>query len=231
MSPDPATLPALLQLASAALPVGAFSHSLALEMAVEDGVVRNQAQAQRWIADMLAHVWANGEAPLWHAQYHAWAALDASALQRHNDTLLAQRESAELLAETVQTGRSLVQWLLALPDLPAFTDTHRQRLAMLQPPAFASVHACAAQVLGLDARTGLHALAWSLAENLTTAAIKLVPLGQVAGQGILRRLWPQLPAWIDQALQCAPEQATNFAPMLGILSARHETQYTRLFRS
>lgn len=228
---DPVALPALLQLASAGLPVGAFSHSLALEMAVEKQVVFDADSAQRWVGDYLGHVWSSGEAPLWHAQHQAWAMLDGAALSEGNDTLLAMRESAELLHETVQTGRSLLLWLQALPDMPALTARHRQLLATLQPPAFASVHACATQVLGLDARGGLHALGWSLAENLTMAAIKLVPLGQVAGQGILRRVAAQLPAWIDAALQLSPAQATNFSPMLGIVSAQHETQYTRLFRS
>jgi urease accessory protein len=228
---SPATLPALLQLSSAGLPVGAFSHSLGLEIAVENGVVADADSALRWIGDYLALVWATGEVPLWHAQYLAWGTLDRAALEGGNDTLLAQRESFELLNETVQTGRSLVQWLLALPELHTLTPAHRELLDLLQPTAFATAHACAAQVLDLDPRTGLYALAWSLLENLVTAAVKLVPLGQVAGQGILRRLSSQLPAWIEASLLRLPEHATNFAPMLGMLSAQHETQYTRLFRS
>ncbi|WP_049622271.1 urease accessory protein UreF [Frateuria defendens] len=230
---DFANLPALLQLASAALPVGAFSHSLGLEAALEAGAVRDAASAERWIADYLALVWAEGEAPLWRAQYAAWGALDAAALAGHNDELLALRETAELRLEGEQTGRSLAQWLKGLPDLPALTAAHRALLDALQPPAWASVHAVAARVLGLDERGGLHALAWSLAENLTAAAIKLVPLGQAAGQAILRRLGGRLPALIEHVLAtpAVPASACNFAPMLGILSARHETQYTRLFRS
>lgn len=225
------TLPALLQLASAALPVGAFSHSLGLEAALEAGAMRDAEGAERCIADHLALIWAAGEAPLWRGQYAAWSALDDAALLAGNARLLAMRETAELRLETEQTGRSLRQWLLALPATPALDAPRRALLERLDPPAYASVHALAAQALGLDERSGLHALAWSLAENLTTAAVKLVPLGQVAGQAILRRLGAMLPALVDRALTIEPDAACNFAPMLAILSARHETQYTRLFRS
>lgn len=224
-------LPALLQLASAALPVGAFSHSLGLEMAQEAGVVHDATSAGRWIGDYLTLVWAVGDAPLWRAQYAAWQAGDAAAVHHHNDTLLALRETAELRLESEQTGRSLSQWLQALPELPALDATRCTMLDGLSPPAYVSVHACAAQLLGIDEASGLHALGWSLAENLVTAAVKLVPLGQVAGQAILRRAATQLPSLVAQALTHAPAQVSNFAPLLGILSARHETQYTRLFRS
>ncbi|NYE27888.1 urease accessory protein [Rhodanobacter sp. K2T2] len=231
MSADRSNLPALLQLASAALPVGAFSHSLGLEAALEAGVVRDAASAEQWIADYLALALADGEAPLWRAQYAAWLALDENTLLAINDQLVAMRETAELRMESEQTGRSLALWLQALPQLSTFTETHRAMLGRLLPPAYASVHACASAVLDLDERDALQAMGWSLAENLTTAAVKLVPLGQIAGQAMLRRLASQLPAWVETAMARAPTQARNFTPMLGILSAHHETQYTRLFRS
>lgn len=231
MSTDPQMLPALLQLSSAALPVGAFSHSLGLEMAQETGVVHDAASAERWISDYLALVWTAGDAPLWCAQYTAWQADDAVAVRQLNAQLIAMRETAELRLESEQTGRSLTQWLQALPELSALDDTSRQLLASLRPAAFVSVHACAAQRLGIDQASGLYALGWSLLENLTTAAVKLVPLGQVAGQAILRRIAVQLPGLIKAGVAREVTQATNFSPMLGILSAQHETQYTRLFRS
>ena len=231
MSTESGQLSALLQLASAGLPVGAFSHSLGLEAACDAAVVHDATSAERWIADYLALVWAAAEAPLWCAQYAAWRALDAAALEAGNAQLLAMRETAEQRMESEQTGRSLALWLQALPELPAFTEAHRAILRALQPPAYVSVHAGAAYVLGLDARSALHALGWSVAENLVTAAVKLVPLGQVAGQAILRRVAARLPPLIELALSRPPASACNFAPMLAILSARHETQYTRLFRS
>lgn len=224
-------LAGLLQLSSSTLPVGAFSHSLGLEAAHAAGLVHDAASAERWIGDLLRTAWATGEAPLWLAQYAAWDENDAAALRTTNDWLLAMRETAELRLENEQTGRSLLQWLLALPDADALSSARRDALAAMQPCAFASVHALAARILDIDADDGLHALGWSLAENLTMAALKLVPLGQTTAQALLRRVSHTLRACIATARGIPAAQACNFTPMLAILSAQHEIQYSRLFRS
>jgi len=222
-----ANLCGLLQLSSAGLPIGAFSHSLGVEAAVDAGVVSDAASAERWIGDHLQLVWAAGEAPVWTALHQAWEQAEPNVLMHWNDRVLATRESAELLQESTQTGHSLRLWLLALPELTLLCADQRRVLQQLQPVAYLSVHALAARVLGLSAATGLHALGWSLLENLGTAAVKLVPLGQA----LLRRLSLRLPAAIDRALITPVEEACNFAPMLAIRSAQHESQYSRLFRS
>lgn len=229
--PDLACLPALLQLGSAALPIGAFSHSLGLEAAVDAGVVRDAQSAEHWIGDYLSLCWAAGEAPLWLRLHAAWERADAGEVAALNDRLLAVRESSELLLECTQTGHSLRQWLLALPAVPALRQDQRELLAMLQPLAYATAHALAARALGLSPAIGLHAAAWGLLENLTTAAVKLVPLGQTQGQALLRRLALRLPQAITQSLATADDAITHFAPMLAIRSAQHESQYSRLFRS
>ena len=224
-------LAGLLQLSSATLPIGAFSHSLGLEAAVEAAIVVDAASAERWIGDQLEWLWARAEAPLWLALYAAWGEPGASALERGNDRLLAMRESQELLLECTQTGHSLRQWLLTLPAVPQLRAEQRAVLGQLQPVAYACVHALAARALGLSAVSGLHACAWSLLENLCSAAVKLVPLGQTQGQALLRRLALRLPQALTRAQSTRPEQISNFAPMLAILSAQHESQYSRLFRS
>lgn len=229
--PDLACLPALLQLGSAALPIGAFSHSLGLEAAVDAGVVRDAQTAEHWIGDYLSLCWAAGEAPLWLHLHAAWERADAGQVAALNDRLLAVRESNELLLECTQTGHSLRQWLLALPAVPALRQDQRELLALLQPLAYATAHALAARALGLSPAIGLHAAAWGLLENLSTAAVKLVPLGQTQGQALLRRLALRLPMAIAQALASTEDTIAHFAPMLAIRSAQHETQYSRLFRS
>ncbi len=228
---DPGTLAGLLQLSSAALPIGAFSHSLGLEAAINAGCIRDLPSAEAWLGDQLELVWARGEAPRWLALNAAWERADPSELLRCNDSLLATRESRELLLECTQTGHSLRAWLLELPSMPSLDRARRDTLAAMQPVGFATVHALAARALGLSAETGLHALGWSLLENLGSAALKLVPLGQTQAQGMLRRLSLRLPAAIEVASRIDPENASTFAPMLAILSAQHETQYSRLFRS
>lgn len=225
------TRAAWLQLASATLPVGAFSHSLGMEAAIEAGQLADPEQAERWIADYLRWIWSTGEAVYWLALYQAWQDDDRDRIIRLNRQLAATRDTAELRLESEQTGRSLRQWLLALPETPGLGDARRQLLVQLDPPGWTSVHACAAAALELPADDALYALGWSLLENLVAAAVRLVPLGQVAGQAMLRRLALTLPVMIDAARITPIDQACNFAPMLGLLSARHETQYTRLFRS
>ncbi len=228
---DPFALSGALQLASPSLPVGAFSHSLGLEAALDAGFVRDAASAERFIGDTLEGPWLHGEAPLWRALFAAWERPDAEAVHAYNRWLLASRETCELRLENEQTGRSLAQWLHALPGSEALSPGQRETLDALSPPAFASVHALAARLLGLDAMLGLHVLGYALIENLTMAALKAVPLGQSDAQAMQRRLAQQLPHWLERAARIDADDARNFAPMLAILSARHETQYSRLFRS
>ncbi|MHC1480417.1 urease accessory protein UreF [Frateuria aurantia] len=229
--PTADTRAALLQLASATLPVGAFSHSLGMEAALEAGQLGDAEQAETWIADYLEWIWAPGEAVYWLALQAAWSARDGAQIVDLNQQIVATRETAELRLESEQTGRSLRQWLLALPQAPRLGPWQREQLIQLEPVSWVSVHACASVSLGIDTEDALHALGWSLLENLVAAAVRLVPLGQIAGQAILRRQALRLPALIRQAEAIPVADARNFAPMLGLLSARHETQYTRLFRS
>ncbi|MGB9355479.1 MAG: urease accessory UreF family protein, partial [Azonexus sp.] len=96
---DSLQLARLLQLASPALPVGAYTYSQGLEWAVECGVIRDEATAGRWIADLLDHGIGQFEAPLVFALMAAWTAADTGEIARLNDEFLASRESAELRAE------------------------------------------------------------------------------------------------------------------------------------
>ncbi len=224
-------LPALLQLASAALPIGGFSYSSGLEAAVECGMVHDRDSAQQWLHVQLHEVWAGGEGAVWPALYAAWTRADNDAVEHWNDWLLAARDSAELRLESEQMGRSLALWLLALPTVPGIDTTQRSLLTTLRPIAYTAAHAAAASILRIPQRDGLYALGWSLLENLSAAAVKLVPLGQNDGQHVLRNVAATLDAAVTAALAAAPENACNFSPMLSLLSARHETQYSRLFRS
>jgi urease accessory protein len=224
-------LSALLQLASAALPIGGFSYSGGLEAAVDAGVVHDRDTAQQWLQVQLHEVWARGEAAVWPALYTAWTRTDNGVIEHWNEWLLAARDSAELSLESEQMGRSLALWLLALPTTPDMDAAQRSLLTTLRPIAYATAHAAAASALRIPLREGLYAFGWSLLENLSAAAVKLVPLGQNDGQHVLRNVAATLDAAVATALATAAENACNFAPMLSLLSAQHETQYSRLFRS
>jgi urease accessory protein len=223
---------ALLQLASPALPIGGYSYSSGLEWAIDAGRVRDEASAREWIADALALALASFEGPLMReALAHARRLPDAGALDALaalNAQAVAARETAELRLESEQMGRSLTRWIEAVcPDPPADAAL----AARLSPCALPVAWAVAAHRLGLDARDALTAFFWSFAENQAMVLMKAVPMGQVAAQRLLRALAPELDAAVETALVRDASGWSSSAPGLAIASSRHETQYSRLFRS
>jgi urease accessory protein len=223
----------LLQLASPALPVGAYTYSQGLEWAVECNIVHDEASAGRWIADLLQHGIGRYEAPLVFALMAAWTATDGRtdepAIRELNAEFLASRESAELRAETVQMGFSLRRLLRDLRDerlaeVAATVET-------LTEVAFPTVWAGIAARWQIAPQAALTAYLWSWAENQVMAALKAVPLGQAAGQRLLAALGGQIPLVAVNAEKLPKTKWANFTPAFAIACARHETQYSRLFRS
>jgi urease accessory protein len=223
-----AALTRLLQLASPALPVGAYTYSQGLEWAVEAGTVRDEAGALQWIADQLEWNLGGYEAPLLAAMLEAWNAGDEGAALQLDAQYLASRETGELRAETLQMGYSMRRLLHELGDFaPQLLDA----LAMAPAPTFPLVWSCAAAAWRIPLADALTAWLWSWAENQTMAALKAVPLGQAAGQRLLQEIGGRLPAIVERALALAEEDCSNFAPGFAVACCNHETQYTRLFRS
>lgn len=228
--PDaPAALPAasllqLIWLASPALPIGGFSYSEGLEAGVEWAGLASEAQASDWIADQLHLGLARGDLAIVAQAIAAWRGGDAKRIRALNGWVLQTRESAEFLLQTEQMGRSFVEWLkLHHGDVAAAFEG----LDITYPVAFAF----AASRTQAGVRDGCLAFAFGWAENMVGAAVKSVPLGQSAGQRMLARLAEEIPAAVDRAITLSDDERQAFAPMLAIYSARHETQYSRLFRS
>lgn len=218
----------LLRLSSPALPVGAYSYSQGLEWAIEDGIVRDAAGAERWIGDALRYCIARFEAPLWWRLYQCWLHGDGDGAARWNDAFVASRETSELRAETLQMGGSL-RALLA--DLGEFDPQALAPLAAIEAPAYVTAAAFAAAAWRIPPRAALTGYCWSWTENQVLAAIKAVPLGQVAGQRMLAALEPAIETAVESAIGCEDGALANLAPGLALASMRHETQYSRLFRS
>lgn len=219
----------LLQLASPALPVGAYTYSQGLEWAVEAGWIKDEATAGRWIGNLLAHGIGRFEAPLLACLMAAWSSDDGAGIARLDADFLASRESAELRAETVQMGFSLVRLLNDLRD-PALDVVHA-RLAALPEVSFPTAWAGIAAAWSIEPLPAVSAYLWSWAENQVMAALKAVPLGQAAGQRLLAELGRRIPAVAKAALTLPEIAWSNFTPAFAIACARHETQYSRLFRS
>jgi urease accessory protein len=207
------SLAKLLQLASPALPVGAYSYSGGLEAAVEAGIVKDAATAEQWIGDVLELSVARMEGPILLRMM--------SGLNSWNEIFLASRETSELRAETVQMGYSLDRLLkdLGVGEVP------------VEEPSFPAAFAHAAKHWKIEPEAALQAYLWAWAENQVMAAVKAVPLGQTDGQRMLLVLGERISASIPRILSMKDEDLGNFAPGLAILSSQHETQYSRLFRS
>lgn len=218
----------LLRLSSPALPVGAFSYSQGLEWAVESGQVTDEDSAQQWIGSVLNAGMARFELPMLAAFFQAWHDGDSARSAALNEEYLASRETAELRAESIQMGSAL----LTVLEHDGEHEAHSLApLASIDSPVFPNSFAFAAAHWKLTPRDTLASYAWSWLENQVTAAMKLVPLGQRAGQRLLARLSPSCALAAEAAIDLPRQDWSNFSPLFAIACSRHETQYTRLFRS
>ena len=219
----------LMWLASPALPVGGFSYSEVLESAVEAGEVQGERQAGAWLRDQLQLGLARSDLAVVAKAFKAWGRDDLAHIAELNSWVTTTRETAELRQQTEQMGRSMVEWLKNRGEP---LDARVARLKALAPaPTWPVAFALAAQQSGVPLREALLGFAFGWAENMVQAALKAVPLGQSAGQRVLASLVAEIPAAVDRAAALPDSERQAFAPMLAILSAQHETQYSRLFRS
>lgn len=219
---------ALLRLASPQLPIGGYSYSQGLELAVEQGLVDSPDSAQRWIADQLLLNLARFEAPLLLAHCEAAAAADWTRLRDLAAQQRASRESRELRLESRQMGYSLEQLLAGLPELD---EASRALFAALPEPGLAVAWALAARAWHIDPQDALAAWLWGWLENQLAVLMKTLPLGQQAAQRLTSALLPQLEQAQRRASELPAEHWGGAAFGLALASMAHERQYSRLFRS
>ena len=213
----------LWQLISPTLPIGSFAYSQGLEYAVESGWVDSEEKTAEWIKGQIRNTLSTLDIPVMRRLYDAWQSEDKDKVLYWNQWLLAARESKELYDEDVQLGQSLNRVLKGLDiKLPFDDDIEWTYAAMF---SYASVKW---EIPFTDSATGL---LWAWSENQVAAAVKLVPLGQTSGQNILAEVLEEIPAAIEATKNFSDDEIGVLAPGLGIASALHETQYSRLFRS
>jgi urease accessory protein len=223
--PHDLTLLRLLQLASPALPIGAYAYSQGLEWAVEAGWVADEAGLEAWLRETMATTIAQVDIPCFARLLAAARARDEAMLAAWTARLLACRETAELRADDCARGAALARLLRDL-EMPM-----EARGACGQELPLARVYARIVAAWQLPEGPAAEAFAWGWLENQAICGVKLIPLGQVAGQRVLYRLAGSIPALVAEGLACADDAIGGTLPALAIASSRHATQYTRLFRS
>lgn len=214
----------LFQLVSPTLPVGAYSFSQGLEWAVEEQMVADEATALQWISEILQHSVVTLDGPILVRIVQAWYDNDYSNLNYWNSLILSCRETMELQTEDKQLGLALGKVLEGLGlDWSNRWDG--------SPAAFITPFGLAIVEWKIPVKLAVSAYLWSWLENQVLAAVKLVPLGQLAGQRILFALGQKIPNYVETSQAMKDQQISGSLPMLAIASSRHETQYSRLFRS
>lgn len=213
----------LFQLISPSLPVGAFTYSQGLELAVEQGWVDSQPAFGAWLEGQLLQSLATLELPILARMLDALEAQDSTKLLTLAQELLAWRETKELRLEEQQRGAALAR---LLPQLEINLDEHQ--LAACKLTQLAGI-AIAATEWQIEREKLFAGYLWSWLENAVMAGVKLIPLGQTQGQQTLKALAPRLEQAIELAKQVT--EPGSVTPALAIASSRHENQYTRLFRS
>lgn len=215
----------LLQLVSPGLPIGMYSYSQGFEGAFEDGLIKNDADAEEWLSGLLNNSLQRIDLPILARLHAAWYNRNIDDVHHWSLALTAYRETAELRFEDKQTGQALARLLTDL-NVDEARDWRRRPDTTL-----AALFALTAVQWQIPMRDTLIGYVWSWLENQVLCAVKLVPLGQVAGQRLLGELARMLPDLVDRALLISDDEIGGSAFGLALASSRHEMQYSRLFRS
>jgi urease accessory protein len=226
--PAPAALYRLMTWLSPSFPVGAFSYSSGIEWAVEAGDITDAASLARWLETVIGDGGGFCDAVFFVHAHRAVAAGDDGALREVAELAAAFTPSKERHLETTAQGRAFhdatrAAWLC--PAVARLTDI------WAGPLAYPVAVAVAAAGHGIALQPALHAVLQAIAANLVSAGVRLVPLGQTDGQRVLGMLEKTVAATAARAQTCPLDDVGGGALRADLASMRHETQYTRLFRS
>jgi urease accessory protein len=226
---SPTALLRLLAWLSPAFPVGAYTYSHGLEWAIEDGTVTAPAELQAWLFDVLRHGAGRSDAILFA---HAWRAADfgdTAMLLDLVDLAAAFQPTRERHLEATAQGRAFMTAVLA-----AWPDERLSTLAAPlaeRPLAYAVAVATAAAATGVPLNAALTAFLGAFAANVVSAGVRAIPIGQTDGQRIVAATGPLVEAIVTEATSAPLDEIGGVALRADIASMKHETQYTRLFRS
>jgi urease accessory protein len=213
---------------SPAYPVGAFSYSGGIEWAVEAGDVVDASTLKQWLDVMLGEGGGFCDAVFFVHAHHAASTADDAALRTVAELAAAFAPSKERFLETTAQGRAFLEATRAVWPCPALD---RLETIWTGPLAYPVAVATAAAGHGIALAPALAAFIQAVAANFVSAGVRLIPLGQTDGQRVLATLEPVLAATAERALGCPLDEVGGAAWRADLAGMRHETQYTRLFRS
>lgn len=222
--PNDLALARLMQLVSPSLPIGGYTYSQGIEWAVEQGWITDQDELGDWLKGLLETNLLYLDLPILVRLLVAWESSDLAAIDHWNEYLLASRETFELRQEEINRARAFTRILISLE-----ADAEAVKPRLLQSQLACYSYAC--QQWHIDVKQAALGYLWSWLENQVLSAVKIIPLGQTAGQKLVFSLSRLLPDVIRRAQEIADDDIGASSLALAIASARHETQYTRLFRS
>ena len=207
-----------LHLFSPSLPIGVFAFSQGLEAAIDKGLVCDSETLSRWCESVMKFSLTTLDC---HYASRAYRATSDTTFREINAEMLASRETHELLQEDLLLGAAFKKWAVDQGiDVP---DANEYSLICL--------YGWVAARYELPEDWLISGILWSWLENQMIVAAKAIPLGQNSLQNILAELKPQISECVDQALESLSIDSSSTVPLLSILSAQHEAQYSRLFRS
>jgi len=226
----------LLAWCSPAYPTGAFSYSHGMEWAVERGTVTTLSQLLDFVSAVLergggwvdavlfAHAWrAAGQPP------EVWEHGARAQLREIAELAAAFRGTAETALESRQQGAAFLDVTLKAWPHPRLSECAADLRGRPIAQCIAVAVTCAAH--GIELSAALHGFIQVIAANLVSAGARLIPLGQTDAQIAVARLAPVVAAVAARALGVDLDDLGTSAPTLELYSMRHESQYTRLFRS
>ncbi|WP_421725666.1 urease accessory protein UreF [Bauldia sp.] len=226
--PDPAALVRLMTWLSPAFPVGAYTYSHGLEWAIEDGTVATADDLEGWLRDVLIHGGGRNDAILLVHAHQALAADDESALRDAAEIAVALQPSKERHLETTAQGNAFTQAVAAAWPNGRFEDAVA---SVGSPIAYPIAVAIAAAAHDVPAKLTVTAYLSAFVANIVSAGIRAIPIGQTAGQRTIAALLPACEQVAAEAIAADLDVLGGCALRADIASMKHETQYTRLFRS
>lgn len=228
---EPLTHPALYRLMtwlSPAYPVGAFSYSSGIEWAVEAGDIRDAETLRRWLESMLTDGTGLNDGIFFAQAYRAMTCGDDGALIETADLAAAFVATRERHHETITLGRAFIQVTRAAWPCQAFAKLQQIWRGPVAYPVAVGV-ACAGHAIPLT--PAVQAFLTALCSNWVSAGVRLIPLGHTDSQRVLNALEPTVALMAERALAATLDDLGGATFRADLASVKHETQYTRLFRS